>query len=297
MLDPRRVLTFGEVARRASFSEAARALSLTQPAVSQQVKLLERQVGTRLLHRAPGGLRPTDAGLVLLEHAEALAERLHLADSQLTEMASAASREVRIGAFPSATATLVPRALTSLLREKPDMRAHVIEGSTDALAAGVRAGELHLALCFQDAAEPPRDHAGTRRHELLGEPMVAAVSTTHRLARRRRIDLAALAGDVWTAPSERGLVRRACIAAGFEPRIAFKTTDPLAIRALVASGLAVTLMPRLLTAQHTGIRTLALAGGAPHRAIYALVAEAGVTPTAIAALDALREVAATAPTA
>jgi DNA-binding transcriptional LysR family regulator len=297
MLEPRRILTFREVARRASFSEAARALSLSQPAVSQQVKLLERQVGTRLLDRAPGGPRTTEAGIVLLEHAEALAERLALADSQLAEMASAERRELRIGAFPSATATLIPEALTALLRENRDVRVQLVEGSTDAHAAAVRAGELHLALCFQDAAEPPRHHPGTRRHELLAEPMLAAVGTTHRLARRTRIELAALAGDVWTAPSERGLVRRACIAAGFEPRIAFRTSDPLAIRALLSSGLAVTLMPRLLTAQHTGIRTLALAGSAPHRAIYALVADVGVTPTTVAALDALRGAAAIAPTA
>ena len=86
MLDPRRLLTFRTVARAGSFSAAGRELALTQPAVSQQVAALERELGARLLHRGPGGLTLTDAGAVALEHAEALAERLALADAQLAEL-------------------------------------------------------------------------------------------------------------------------------------------------------------------------------------------------------------------
>ena len=76
--------------------------------------------------------------------------------------------------------------------------------------------------------------------------MVAALPPRHRLARRRRIDLEQLADDPWTAPSRDGLVHRTCLAAGFEPNIAFVTRDVLAFRELVASGLAVTLTGRLL---------------------------------------------------
>src|SRR5215207_11167143 len=85
-LDPRRLLTFREVAHRGSFSRAADALALTQPAVSQQLAALERQLGTRLLDRGPGGVAPTEAGIVLLAHADALADRLALAGSQLGEL-------------------------------------------------------------------------------------------------------------------------------------------------------------------------------------------------------------------
>ena len=82
-MDPRRVLTFRAVAHERSFSGAARSLSLTQPAVSQQVAALEREVGARLLDREPGGLRLTAAGEVLLEHADAIAQRFELAAAQL----------------------------------------------------------------------------------------------------------------------------------------------------------------------------------------------------------------------
>ena len=84
-VDPRRLLTFREVARLGSFSRAADALSLTQSAVSQQVAALERQVGTRLLVRGPGGLRLTPPGERLQAHAEAIADRLALAASQVAE--------------------------------------------------------------------------------------------------------------------------------------------------------------------------------------------------------------------
>ena len=85
MLEPRRLLTFREVAHRGSFSRAADALALTQPAVSQQVAALERQIGVRLLDRGPGGPAPTEAGALLLAHADAIAERLAQADAQLAE--------------------------------------------------------------------------------------------------------------------------------------------------------------------------------------------------------------------
>jgi molybdate transport repressor ModE-like protein len=104
MVDPRRVLTFREVARLGSFSRAAEALSLTQPAVSQQVAALERQAGAQLLERGPGGLSLTPAGELLLQHADVVADRLDLAAGQLAELVAHAARELRIGAFPSALA-------------------------------------------------------------------------------------------------------------------------------------------------------------------------------------------------
>ena len=109
--------------------------------------------------------------------------------------------------------------------------------STDA-AAAIRDGRLHVAVCFEDAAAPPREHPDALRHEIAREPMDAAVGPDHPLAGRRRIALAALADDTWTAPSREHLVRRACVAAGFEPRIDYVTRDPLAIAGIIRAGLA-----------------------------------------------------------
>jgi DNA-binding transcriptional LysR family regulator len=278
MLDPRRVLTFREVARLGSFSRAGESVSLTQSAVSQQVAALERQIGTRLLVRGRGALELTPAGERLLAHADVVSERLRLADRQLTDLAAEDRRTLHVGAFPSALATIVPAALTALLGDRRDLRVAVEEGRQAELPASVRAGRLHLAVCFQDAAAPRREHDGLRRHELGEEPMVVVLPLRHRLARRRAVDLADLADEPWTAPSHDGLVARTCRAAGFEPRIAFLAGDPLAIRALVAAGLAVTLTSRLLARQLHGVHIAQARGEPARRALYALLPDAGARP-------------------
>lgn len=92
MLDTRRVMTFREVAVRRSFSEAAEALALSQPAVSQHVAALEKQLGTRLLARGRGGVTLTPEGDLLLGHADAVAHALEIAERQLAEAVSSGPR-------------------------------------------------------------------------------------------------------------------------------------------------------------------------------------------------------------
>ena len=269
------MLTFREVARQRSFSRAAAALALTQPAVSQQIRALELQLGERLIERGRPGFALTPAGELLAAHADALHERLQLAERQVAEEIAGVRRMLRVGAFPSAIATLVPRALATLTEQSDALEASVVQGSTERLVADVRSGELHVALCFQDAAQPRREHEGARRVEVLEEPMVAVVGSGHRLAARKRIQLVDLAGETWTAATRGGLIERACVEAGFEPRIAYLTDDPLAIGALVAGGLAVTLTPRLLAGKLQGVATPSLAGVPVRRAIYAVTPSAG----------------------
>src|SRR5262249_36550109 len=153
-MDPRRVLTFRAVAHERSFSKAARELALTQPAVSQQVAALEKELGTKLLAREPGGLQLTPAGEVLLEHADAIAARLGLATTQLGEIAAAERVRLRVGAFPSALASLVPRAVARLREQVPDAEVLIEEGSSEAMTEMVARGELHAAVAFQDATRP-----------------------------------------------------------------------------------------------------------------------------------------------
>jgi molybdate transport repressor ModE-like protein len=287
-IDPRRLLTLHAVARHGSFSRAAEELTLTQSAVSQQVAALERQLGVQLLHRGRGGVRPTPAGEALLAHAAALDERLQLAGRQLAELAHDERRRLRVGAAPSALATIVPDAAAALVVRTPDLEVQLTEGRLDELVTGVRAGDLHLAVCFQDAAVPRREHPGTRRYDLADEPMVVAVSPRHRLARRKQIRLAELAGDAWTAPSRDGLIVRACRAAGFEPSLNIISGDPLAIRAVVRAGLAVTMTPRLLAAQLHGVRILTV-DDPPRRDLYALLPDAGARATEQAFLEELKQ--------
>src|SRR5215213_8188195 len=278
MIDPRRVLTFREVARLGSFSRAAEALSLTQPAVSQQVAALERQAGARLLERGPGGLSLTPAGELLLAHADVVADRLDLAAGQLAELAGHAARELRIGAFPS--------ALARLTAERPEVKADVSERTTGALVEGVRTGELHVAVCFQDAARPRREHEGAERIDLGEEPFRALLPEGHALAGGGPLRLQQLADEVWVAPSRDGMIAQACEATGFTPAIRYVSRDPLANRGLVAAGLAVTISPAGLAAEFSGIAVEPVRD-APRRSVYALLPASGATPLARAFAAAL----------
>src|SRR4051795_10317818 len=113
-MDPRRLMTFRAVAHARSFSRAAELMSLTQPSVSHQIALLETEIGVRLLERGRGGLRLTDAGAVLLEHADHVPWRLAPADKQLASFAGQRREHVRVGAFPTALAAFVPSAIARL---------------------------------------------------------------------------------------------------------------------------------------------------------------------------------------
>jgi len=287
-LDPRRLLTFREVVRQRSFSKAGEALALTQPAVSQQVAALERQLGVKLLDRGPGGPVPTEAGTLLLAHADAVADRLTQADRQVAELAASDRETLRIGAFPSALASVIPAAIARLRELRPELQVEASEGSGEALGAAVAAGALHAAVCFQDAEAPPRRPEGTERHELGEELMKAVLAPEHALAGRERVRLRELADEVWTAPSRDHLIYRTCVAAGFEPQIRFVTRDVLAARALVRRGLAVTLMPELVCGLFDDIAVVALEGLQPRRSLYALTPADGARDSARAFLAALQ---------
>jgi DNA-binding transcriptional LysR family regulator len=274
-MDPRRVLTFRTVAHEQSFSRAARSLSLSQPSVSNQVASLERELGIRLLKREPGGLTLTREGEILLEHADVIADRFQLASAQLALAAHANRERLRIGAFPTALAGLVPAAIANLRLQHPDIRVTVEEGATDDLPARVRTGELHLAVAFQDISQPRIEPPGLQRRDLLRERFMVALPPKHPLAERSQVRLADLADEDWTVFSTDGIIVRACRAAGFEPKIISITRDQLAIHALITRGLAVTLAPELLADAFKNIALRPITGDAPTRDVYALLPPGG----------------------
>ncbi len=290
-MDPRRVLTFRAVAHQRSFSRAADELALSQPSVSNQVASLEREIGARLLERAPGGLRLTSEGAILLEHADAIAERFELAKEQLAAAAEGQRARLRIGAFPTALAGFVPAAIARLRLKHPDTKVAVDEG-TDDLPARVRSGELHLAVAFQDTARPRQEPPGMERRDLLREHFMVALAPDHPLAERPEVRLADLSEDDWTAALPDGLIVGACRAAGFEPNLVSITHDQLAIRALIARGLAVTLAPQLLADAFKDLVLRPIAGTGPTRDVYALLPPGGRHPLVPSILDALDSTAA-----
>jgi DNA-binding transcriptional LysR family regulator len=227
---------------------------------------------------------------LLLPHPAALGERLHPPETQLGEALAEERNRLRIGAFPSILGVLVPRVIAQLSRALGSLEVTAVQGSTDELVAGVRDGSLHVALCFQDASQPRREHEGTQRLDLLEEPMVAALGPRHRLAARRWIRLTDLARDPWLVAVRGGLIERACLAAGFEPRIAYITDDPMAINGLVAANLTVTLTSQMLAGQLRGVSVPPLRGDPVSRAIYCVTPPTTAHPLTGPFLDAMRAV-------
>jgi molybdate transport repressor ModE-like protein len=290
-MDPRRVLTFRAVAHERSFSRAARELALSQPSVSNQVAALEREIGARLLEREPGGLRLTREGEILLEHADAIAERFQLASEQLAAAAQGQRARLRIGAFPTALAAFVPAAIDHLRHEYPESRVTVDEG-TDDLPARIRSGDLHLAVAFQDAAEARHEPPGVERRDVFREQFRIALAPDHPFADRPEVHLAELRDEDWTAAVPDGLIVTACRAAGFEPNLVSLTHDQLAIRALVLRGLAVTLVPELLAEPFQDLALRPIAGPSPARDVYVLLPPGGRHPLVAPALEAIEMTAA-----
>ena len=141
---------------------------------------------------------------MLLTHADAIADRLGLAQTQLTELLAGERARLRLGAFPSALAGLVPEALALLRDTAPDLDVSVDEAPSDEMPARIGAGELHLALAFQDAAAARRQPAGLERVDLVRENFLVAVALEHRLAGRRSVELLDLAGESGPCPRPRG---------------------------------------------------------------------------------------------
>ena len=278
------MLTFRVVAHERSFSRAARELSLSQPSVSTQVAQLERELGTRLLERRPGGLELTREGETLLEHADAIAGRLELARTQIAAANAGRRARLRIGALPTALADLVPAAIEQLRRADPDIQVTFDEGTSEELSAKLGDGELDLAIVYEDAGVAPK---ASRVHHLLRERFVVALAPGHPLAAQPAIRLADLRNEDWTAALTDGVIVRACRAAGFEPHLVSITRDQLAIRALVMRGLAVTLVPELLADPFHELALRPIADSDIARDVYALLPPGRLHPLLPDTLDAL----------
>lgn len=258
-LDARRVLIFRDVARAGSISAAARQLGWTQPAVSQHLNRLERDCGSALLVRGAGGVSLTEAGAGLLQRADVIAAELHAGGEELAALADLRAGRVRLVAFPSAAATVVPDALAALAERHRDVEIGLDEQEPPEAMAAVLAGDADLALVFgYDGA--PQGLGTLAWQRLLVEPVRLVVP----LGLERPVDLAALADEDWIGGCVRcrGHLVRVCEAAGFTPRIRHTTDDYVVVQNLVARGLGVTALPAsaLAAYRHPDVQVLALAG-------------------------------------
>lgn len=293
MLNLRAVETLREVAARGSFSAAAQALHFTQPAVSRQVALLEREVGMPLVVRSRRGVRLTQAGRLVVEHADALRARLLRLEAELAELAGGTRLGVALGAFPTAFVGLVPAIVRGLRARAPHGEIALRRCGHDEAISLVRAAELDLALVFARSDVPP-PRGDVEVVELADEPMLALLPRAHPLVDEPEVVLAALAEESWIVGARdaaSSIIVAACRRAGFEPRVALESDDALATQSLVAAGLGVSLSsPWLAAALRDDVALRPLAAPVPTRRVQAVVADP-VGPGARTLLELAREAA------
>ena len=267
-----RLQTFVEVARRGTFAAAADALSFTPSAVSQQMTKLEGEMGAALMLRETTGVRLTEAGRMLHEHAVGIVEAVRAAQAGLEALQAEQVKRLRIGACPIAACTVLPRALRLLRRRLPTAELLLEEGPAGAIREAVLEGRLQVGVWVTTAGgdEDPR----LAETVLRREPLCVALATDHPLARLELLDDEALAatprigdGARWRVESPRTILALAAAAEGY---------------ALVPAPAAEPLPPGL---------TLRPLAGAPEWELRAArPANEVLSVGTLAALDALRRV-------
>jgi DNA-binding transcriptional LysR family regulator len=296
MLDVKRMRVLREVALQGSFSAAAETLAYTQSAVSQQIAALEREAGVKLVNRNARGVDLTDAGRVLVGHADAILARLADAEAELGDMAGLRGGRVRMTTFATAGATIVPQAIAMFRERYPGVEIELAPEEPHDQLGLLRAGESDVAVTITATFDPPPADGVDMCH-LLDDPMYLLLPEGHPLADKPRPKMKDLADSDWIlgtsgwCPDGRILIR-ACQEAGFEPRIGMQSDDYLAIQGFVAAGFGVSLIPDLaLIAVRDDVVVRSLGPRPPMRRIMAAsLSDCWASPARAAMLDILEEV-------
>jgi molybdate transport repressor ModE-like protein len=268
-IELRHLAALQAVAEEGSFGRAATRLGYTQSAISQQIATLERIVDAKLVER-PGGPRRvylTEAGQMLLRHADGIVARLHAAQADLAALARGAAGPLRIGTYQSVGNKILPVLLRRFSARLPEIQIELREShADDELLAAVERGELDLTFTMLPPTEGPFEVL-----ELMRDPYVLLVPADSPLAGKRQVSLREI--------GEQPLVsNRACRsieqvhehlrARGVQPQVIFRSDDNGTVQGVVAAGLGVALVPRLTVDESDpAVAVVDLGGRVPDRLI------------------------------
>jgi DNA-binding transcriptional LysR family regulator len=292
MLDVRRLRVLTEVARRGSLSAAADALSYSGSAVSQQIAALEREAGTVLLERRARGVVLTEAGKVLVRHAETVLAQLAAAEAELAALEDLRTGRLRLASFATAGASLLPLAVDAFRARHPEIAFSIHQASPAESVALLRDGALDLAITV-DLDPAPAE--GVEVIHLFDDPVKLALHRDHPLAGAAKIRLADLREEIWIdvprLTSGGKVLARACERAGFSPRVAYESEDYTAIQELVGAGVGIALLPDLaLCPPHEQVVLRSLDADRPSRSIQAATRTAPFRSAAAAEMLAILRV-------
>jgi molybdate transport repressor ModE-like protein len=257
------------VAREGSFGRAADRLGYTQSAVSQQIATLEKIVGETLIER-PGGPRAvslTEAGQLLLRHAEAIVARLEAARADMAALRAGETGALRVGTYQSVGARVLPEVMRRFLADWPGIELGLSEPATDPeLYAAVESGALDLAFC-----SPPLPDGPFEMLELMSDPYVLLVPATGGLANRSSVSLDDLGDELLIGSNTcaSGVALESELAErGFGVEYAFRSDDNGTLQGLVAAGFGVALTPLLAIAPGDDrVKALRLVPKVPRRRV------------------------------
>ncbi|MFF3514178.1 LysR family transcriptional regulator [Streptomyces sp. NPDC002573] len=293
MLNLERLRTFDALARHGSVSGAAEGLHVTTSAVSQQMAKLEREVGQQLLAKNGRGVRLTDAGRLLADHAARILSQVELAQADLEAQRGQVAGELRLSAFPTAARGLFPTALAALRSDHPALRLRSCELEPEAGVAGVVRGDLDLAVVLDWYNKPMPLPDGLVKAAILDDPADVAVPVGHRLADRPDADLGEFADDEWITWGEGEFCHEWLVftlrSKGVEPRIGHRAAETHTQLGLVAAGLGVCIAPLLgRDPMPAGVATVPLRQQVRRHVYVVWRADADRRPSIRAAVEALR---------
>lgn len=249
MLNLERLRTLDALARHGSVSAAAEGLHVTTSAVSQQLSKLEREVGQQLLAKNGRGVRLTDAGRLLADHAARILSQVELAQADIEAQRDQVVGEVRVAAFPTAARGLFPGMLSALRSGHPDLRVRTHEVEPEGGISGVIRGDYDLAVVLDWSNKRLPVPGGLAQARLLDDPPDIAMPVGHPLADRAEVDLEDFADDDWVSWPEGEFCHEwltfTLRSRGIEPRIPHLAGEHHTQLALIAAGFGVCVTPRL----------------------------------------------------
>lgn len=246
----RQVQYFVVVARQRSFSRAAEAIGVAQPALSQQMKRLEQELGVELLDRSSRPVTLTEAGVAFLARAERMLAEANLAREEMREFAGVGSGRVVFGVLTSLARRWLPPLLARFQQTHPSIGLVLREETTEELLRLLGLGELDLALLHAVPGLYTGDsaHRGIVMERLFDEDLVLITAVDHHLATRRSVDLRSLRDEAWVMRARAsGLahtVTTSTAAEGFTPVVTVECSTASTVRSLVSAGLGISVVPR-----------------------------------------------------
>ncbi|MEU2564681.1 LysR family transcriptional regulator [Streptomyces longispororuber] len=296
MID-RRLHVLRTLAEHGTVTAAAAALHLTPSAVSQQLRLLARDLGVELLRPEGRRVRLTPAAHIALRHADALRLQWEAARAELAQQGSGPRGTLRLCGVSSALATLAAPAVARLRTTYPLVEPLLVEEESGECYRLLLAEEADVALVLPGPDAPPATDPRFEQTPLLTDHQDLLVPEGHRLARPGGVPLGAAAEEAWIVKTRDNdthpLVLAACAAAGFTPRVVHQVKEWYAVSALVAEGLGVCLVPRIVPLPRHAVTRVPVSGApVPVRQLLTAVRRGSAEhPLVKAGLEALREAA------